>query len=189
MCQSPTTVVLTAVSEPFDRPDAAITRGDAADGVATMKEESEVPIRSHGSLSMSRALMAAGLADRLQITVDPVITGQAGAQPVVAGAVDVDIELLESTLLDGDIRELGCQPRLHGQGGRPSSPPASTLPGEPKDSVPVPLFHRPTCGRLTNGPGEVWVDTRSIRAVFCATLEEHRSNDATVRTSCTTTSL
>jgi hypothetical protein len=29
-----------------------------------MKEESDVPIRSHGSLSLNRALMAAGLVDR-----------------------------------------------------------------------------------------------------------------------------
>ena len=36
---------------------------DAVDAVARLKEESEVPLRSHGSLSMNRALTAARLAD------------------------------------------------------------------------------------------------------------------------------
>jgi hypothetical protein len=38
-----------------------IVSGDAVDVVARLKEESEVPLRSHGSLSLNRALMA-GLA-------------------------------------------------------------------------------------------------------------------------------
>ncbi|GAA3841569.1 hypothetical protein GCM10023083_85780 [Streptomyces phyllanthi] len=44
--------------------------------VARLKEEPEVPLRSHGSLSMNRALMAAALVDRVQVTLFPVITGQ-----------------------------------------------------------------------------------------------------------------
>jgi hypothetical protein len=35
-----------------------VTSGDAAQIVRRMKEESDVPIRSHGSLSLNRALMA-----------------------------------------------------------------------------------------------------------------------------------
>ena len=41
---------------PLDWPDATLVRGDAVDVVARLKEESEVPLRSHGSLSMNRAL-------------------------------------------------------------------------------------------------------------------------------------
>jgi riboflavin biosynthesis pyrimidine reductase len=37
-----------------------------------------VPLRSHGSLSLNRALMAAGLVDRVQVTLFPVVTGQTG---------------------------------------------------------------------------------------------------------------
>jgi hypothetical protein len=36
-----------------------------------LKEESKVPSRSHGSLSMNRALMAAGLVDRVQVHPHP----------------------------------------------------------------------------------------------------------------------
>jgi hypothetical protein len=53
---------------------------DAVDIVARLKEQSKVPLRSHGSLSMNRALMAANLVDRVQLTLFPVITGQTGEE-------------------------------------------------------------------------------------------------------------
>ena len=37
----------------------AVVSGDAVDVVARLKEESGMPLRSHGSLSMNRALMDA----------------------------------------------------------------------------------------------------------------------------------
>jgi hypothetical protein len=40
------------------------------------------PLRSYGSLSMNRALMVAGLVDRVQLTVFPAITGQTGDDPI-----------------------------------------------------------------------------------------------------------
>ena len=46
--------------------------------LAASTEESDVPLRSHGSLSMNRALMGAGLVDRVQVTLFPVITGRPG---------------------------------------------------------------------------------------------------------------
>ena len=87
--------------------------GDAVDIVARLKEESDVPLRSHGSLSLNWALMAAGLVDRLQVTVFPVITGRTGTDPVLGGADDFDLELLEHRTLDGDIQELVYRPTLH----------------------------------------------------------------------------
>ena len=45
-----------------------------------------MPLLSHGSLSMNRALMAAGLVDRVQVTLFPVITGQTGRDPIFQGA-------------------------------------------------------------------------------------------------------
>jgi hypothetical protein len=39
--------------------------------VFSSSEESEVPLCSHGSLSLNRALMAAGLVDRVQVTLFP----------------------------------------------------------------------------------------------------------------------
>ena len=65
-----------------------------------------MPLRSHGSLSMNRALLAAGLVDRVQVTLFPVITGQTGRDPIFQRAADFDLELIESRTLDGNTQEL-----------------------------------------------------------------------------------
>jgi dihydrofolate reductase len=109
----PATVVSRTLEAPLDWPDATLVSGDAVDVVARLKEESEMPLRSHGSLSMNRALMAAGLVDRLQVTVFPVITGQTGLDPIFGGAADFDLELVEKRTLDDDIQELTYRPSLH----------------------------------------------------------------------------
>ena len=109
----PATVMSTTLDGSLDWPDATVVSGNAVDVVARLKEESEVPLRSHGSLSMNRVLMAAGLVDRVQVTLFPVITGQTGADPVFAGAADFDLELIESRILDGHIHELIYRPALH----------------------------------------------------------------------------
>ncbi len=109
----PATVVSTTLAEPLDWPDANVVSGDAVDVVARLKAESAVPLRSHGSLSMNRALLAAGLVDRLQVTLFPVITGQTGLDPIFRGAADFDLELIESRTLDGHIQELIYRPALH----------------------------------------------------------------------------
>jgi dihydrofolate reductase len=109
----PATVVSTTLEGPLDWPDATVASGDAVDVVARLKEESDVPLRSHGSLSMNRALMAAGLVDRVQVTIFPVITGQTGDEPVFQGAADFDLELIESRTLDGHTQELIYRPSLH----------------------------------------------------------------------------
>ena len=109
----PATVVSTTLDGPLDWPDATVMSGDAVDVVARLKEESEVPLRSHGSLSMNRALMAAGLVDRVQVTLFPVITGQTGDDPIFQGAADFDLELIDSRTLDGNIQELIYRPTLH----------------------------------------------------------------------------
>ena len=113
MWRTPATVVSTTLEEPLDWPNATVVRGDAVDVVARLKEESKVPLRSHGSLSMNRALMAAGLVDRVQVTLFPVITGRTGLNPIFAGAADFDLELIEHRTLDGHIQELIYRPTLH----------------------------------------------------------------------------
>jgi dihydrofolate reductase len=110
----PATVVSNTLEGSQDWPDVTIEAGDAVEIVARLKAESDVPLRSHGSLSLNRALMAAGLIDRVQLTIFPVITGRTGDDPVFRGADDFDLELLESHLLDGRTQELVYRPTLHG---------------------------------------------------------------------------
>ena len=110
----PTTVISTTLDEPLDWPDATILRGDAADVVARLKAATDVPLRSHGSLSLNRSLMAAGLVDRVQVTIFPVVSGRTGTRPIFGGAADFDLELIESRTLDGRTQELIYRPTRHG---------------------------------------------------------------------------
>ncbi|HET6938192.1 MAG TPA: dihydrofolate reductase family protein [Nocardioides sp.] len=109
----PMTVVSSTLEDPLDWPDASVVSGDAADVVARLKEESDVPLRSHGSLSLNWALMAAGLVDRVQVTIFPVLTGRSGVGPVFGGAGDFDLELLETRTLDGRTQEPIYRPSVH----------------------------------------------------------------------------
>ncbi|QIG40997.1 dihydrofolate reductase family protein [Microbacterium sp. 4R-513] len=109
----PATVVSSTLQDDLGWPDATFARGDAVDIVRRLKDESDIPLRSQASLSLNRALMSAGLVDRLQITVFPVISGRTGTSRVLEGAADFDLELLESRTLDGHTQELVYRPTLH----------------------------------------------------------------------------
>lgn len=113
MRSMPTSVLSTTLTGDFDWPDATIVSGNAVDVIAQLKAESKVPLRSHGSLSLNRALMAAGLVDRIQVTIFPVITGRTGKEPIFHRAADFDLALLEHRTFDGHIQELVYQPKLH----------------------------------------------------------------------------
>ena len=113
MRSMPATVVSSTLRDTLGWPDATIVSGDAVEIVARLKEESDVPLRSPASLSLNWALMAAGLVDRLQVTVFPVISGRSGTSPILGGAGDFDLELLESRTLDGHTQELVYRPTPH----------------------------------------------------------------------------
>ncbi len=114
MRSMPATVVSSTLEEPLEwLGGATVASGDAVDVVARLKQESDVPLRSHGSLSLNRALMAAGLVDRVQLTIFPALTGATGARPVFEGAADFDLDLIEHRTLDGHTQELIYRPTLH----------------------------------------------------------------------------
>ena len=113
MRSMPATVVSTRLREPLDWPNATLVSSDAVNAIARLKEQSDVPLRSHGSLTLNRALLAAGLVDRVQVTLFPVINGQTGADPIFQGAADFDLDLIESRTLDGHTQELIYRPTLH----------------------------------------------------------------------------
>jgi riboflavin biosynthesis pyrimidine reductase len=62
---------------------------------------------------MNRALLDAGLVDRIQVTIFPVLTGHTGDQPIFPGVGDFDLELLDHHILDGRTQELVYRPTAH----------------------------------------------------------------------------
>lgn len=106
----PATVISSTLKDTLGWPDATIVSGDAVDIVAGLKAESDVPLRSQASLSLNWALMAAGMVDRIELTLFPVITGSNGISPILRGAGDFDLELLDSRTLDGHTQALTYRP-------------------------------------------------------------------------------
>ena len=99
-------VISRTLEEPLALANSTLIVGDALDVVPRLKAESPVPLRSHGSISMNRALLAAGLVDRLEVMVFPTITGASGSDPILAGLPDIDLELVDSRLFDGRVQQL-----------------------------------------------------------------------------------
>ena len=110
----PATVISSTLHDTLGWPDATVVSGDACEIVSRLKEESDLPLRSQASLSLNRSLMAAGLVDRIELTIFPVISGRTGTSPVLAGAGDFDLELLESRTFDGRSQLLVYRPTAHG---------------------------------------------------------------------------
>lgn len=113
MMNLPATVVSSTLHDTLGWPEATIVSGDAVSIVRALKRESPVALRSQASLSLNWALLTAGLVDRLQVTVFPVITGRTGTSPVLAGLGDVDLELLESRTFDGRSHEFVYRPTAY----------------------------------------------------------------------------
>ena len=104
------TVISSTLDDTLGWPNATIVSGDAAEIVARLKEESDVPLRSQASLSLNWALLAAGQVDRIEVTIFPVISGETGTSPILGGAGDFDLELLESRTFDGRSQLLVYRP-------------------------------------------------------------------------------
>jgi len=75
-----------------------------------MKESSDTSMRTLGSVSLRRDLLRAGLVDRFQVVVFPVITGATGRDRIFDGYPDVRLELVESRLFDGRLQLLEYVP-------------------------------------------------------------------------------
>lgn len=99
-------VISGTLEEPLALENSTLIAGDALEAVPRLKAESPVPLRSHGSIAMNRALLAAGLVDRLELMVFPVIAGATGDNPILSGLPDIDLALVDSRTYDGRMQQL-----------------------------------------------------------------------------------
>lgn len=77
-----------------------------------MKRDGDRELRTLGSVSLCRSLLAAGLVDRFRLVVFPVITGRTGAKRIFDGYPDVTLELVESRTFDGRLQLLEYVPTV-----------------------------------------------------------------------------
>ena len=109
----PKIVFSRTLQEPLGWDNATLISEDAVTAVERLKRETDVPMRSHGSISLNRALLAAGLVDRLEVMLFPAITGTAGYAALFKDGPEFDLDLVESTVLDGRTLKLVYVPHLH----------------------------------------------------------------------------
>ncbi|WP_353649552.1 dihydrofolate reductase family protein [Nakamurella sp. A5-74] len=114
MYDAPVTVLSGTLTEPHDWQNTTIESGDPVELVTRLKAESDVPLRSHGSLTLNRALLNAGLIDAIQVMVFPVISGSTGVYRIFEGVEDFDLELLDAQTFDGNTQVLTYRPTRHG---------------------------------------------------------------------------
>jgi dihydrofolate reductase len=109
----PKIVFSRTLTEPLGWDNSTLISEDAVTAVQRLKKETDLPMRSHGSISLNRTLLAAGLVDRLEVMLFPAITGRAGTAALFKDGPEFDLELIESTVLDGRIQKLVYVPHLH----------------------------------------------------------------------------
>jgi len=111
----PKIVFSNTLEEPLGWNNSTVIREDAVTAIERLKRTTDVPMRSHGSISLNRALLAAGLVDRLELTVFPAITGRSGYAALFHDGAEFDLDLIESTVLDGRTLKLVYEPHPHGE--------------------------------------------------------------------------
>ena len=105
-------VFSSTLREPLDWPNTRLVATDPVEAVRGMKREGGGPMRTLGSLTLCRSLLAAGLVDRFRVVVFPVVTGVTGRERVYDGWPDVRLELLESRTFDGRLQLLEYRPTV-----------------------------------------------------------------------------
>jgi dihydrofolate reductase len=74
--------------------------GELLDEVRSLKADSDIMLRTVGSLSVVQQLLDAGLVDRLRLMRFPLIAGPAGREAAFAGMASADLALVDHQVLD-----------------------------------------------------------------------------------------
>jgi len=88
------------LQEPLEWNNSRLAEADLVEEVRSLQAHPADPVRTIGSLSVVKALLEAGMVDRLRLIVFPQILGDSGREPIFAGLPDVDLELVGTNVLD-----------------------------------------------------------------------------------------
>ena len=105
-------VFSSTLQEPLTWANTRLVSGDAVEAVRAMKQDGDNPLRTIGSLSLCRALLAAGLVDRFRVVVFPVVNGASGREHFYTGWPDVALETLDHRTFDGRLQLMEFVPTV-----------------------------------------------------------------------------
>ena len=100
------------LTEPLSWPNSRLIGGDAVAAVRQLKDDGAESMRTLGSLTLCRSLLAAGLVDRFRLVVFPVITGSTGHDRIYDGYPDVALQMVRSHVFDGRLQLLEYAPTV-----------------------------------------------------------------------------
>jgi dihydrofolate reductase len=99
----PKVVVSSTLSRPLEWANSRLVAGDAIETLPAVKADSDVPLRTMGSVSLVRNLVSAGLVDRLRLMVFPLTCGSAGGDPIFGEGKVERFELEQTRVLDARV--------------------------------------------------------------------------------------
>lgn len=105
-------VFSSTLTEPLSWTNSELVTGEAVQAVRDMKEHESRQLRTLGSVSLCRSLLAAGLVDRFRVGIFPVITGVTGRDRIFDDYPDITLELVEIRTFDGQIQLLEYIPTV-----------------------------------------------------------------------------
>lgn len=105
-------VFSSSLEEPLTWANTTLVRDDPVDAVRSMKGEGSGILSTIGSLTLSRALLQAGVVDRFRVVMFPVITGATGDERIYDGYPDVALEMTEHRTFDGSIQLVEYRPTV-----------------------------------------------------------------------------
>jgi dihydrofolate reductase len=108
----PKVVFSSTLKEPLSWANTELVDGDPVEAVQEMKRRDSRPLRTVGSLSLSRSLLEAGEVDRFRVVVFPVITGATGKDRIFDGYPDIALDLVDTRTFDGRLQLLEYVPTV-----------------------------------------------------------------------------
>jgi dihydrofolate reductase len=118
MNSHPKLVFSTTLASPLAWNNAQLAEHGPVEEVSALKGQPGDPLRTIGSISLVRQLMAAGLVDRLRLVVFPHVLGQAGQEPVFGDYRETGLDLISTAVLDSRLVVCEYRPKTPASGAR-----------------------------------------------------------------------
>jgi dihydrofolate reductase len=106
----PKLVFSRTLTEPLAWSNARLATRELAEEIRSLKKQPGDPLRSIGSITLAREMMALGLVDRLRLLMFPHVLGSAGRKPVFGNCPEASFNLVSTAVLDSDLVSLEYRP-------------------------------------------------------------------------------
>jgi len=110
MSALPKVVYSRTLREPLAWKNTRVIRGDVAEEIKALKQQSGDRLRTIGSIRLVKSLMELGLVDRLRLMVFPLILGKTGTEPIFADYPRMPLALVNQEALDARLVLLEYRP-------------------------------------------------------------------------------